>query len=213
MAYTAHTLVIVGGTLLESASQPEEIWQFGVRCTGVADDAAYLAALGGDNGANPGTIRQWWGTAANGMSSSAQLEFVKVAHVTPTTQEPALTHRYADPIAGPNQAFLPNFCCVAITLEAADPKSVGGRGRIYPPNGYQFVGSTISAVSVGQAAAAGVSLMDALTGGGTINAQPVVASRKYGSLEPIVACSADAIIDTQRRRRNQLTQFRQRATV
>ena len=213
MPYAPHTLIRIGGSLLENTSQPTEIWQIGIRCTGVTDLAAFLAALGGDDDTNPGTIHQWWGTALNLMSTQATLNFVSVAAVSATSQAPALVHNYPSPIPGPQAATVPNFVSLCITLETANPKGPGGRGRVYPPNAPGYVGGSVDAGGVKYVADSGVSLIDACTGGGTLSAVPVVASKTYGTLHPIVACSADAILDTQRRRRNQLTPFRQTSTV
>lgn len=213
MAYADHLYVFFGGELVETSGQPSEIWQTGVRVTGVTDPAAYLAAIGGNNDDDLGTIHQWWRTTDNMCSSSAKLAFVSVAEVTATGQAPALTHNYSDDITGPNGPSIPNFVTACITLETATPKAHGGRGRIYPPLTMAFTGSSISTAVANQVATSGTSLMDALTGGGTLSAVPVVASKTYGTLLPIVACSADCILDTQRRRRNQLLEFRQTVAV
>lgn len=213
MPYAAHTLVTIGGTLLEAAGQPNEIWQIGVRVDGVqGQEQAYLDALADDTSTG-GTITQWWLTSANCLSNSAVLNYVKVAAVLPNQQLPALTHNFTTPHRGPNEAQLPNFVSMAITLEGANPKAPGNRGRVYPPNTVPFSGSSTDTSQPQKIAASGVSLVDALSGGGTLGAIPVIASKKYGTLVPIVACSADCILDTQRRRRNQLLEFRQTETV
>lgn len=203
MPYSAHTLAVVYGTLLEATGQPTEIWQVGVRLTGVTDLDAYADAI-------IDTVHQWWVLSDNLMSTSAILDGIKVAAVTATGTAPAIDRPASDHPTGPSAATLPNFCSVAITWETADPKSKGGRGRIYPPIAPTFTGSSILTNKAANCASAGVSLLDALTGGQTLQeATPVVASKVYGTLKPIVAASADCIIDTQRRRRNQLVEFRQ----
>lgn len=213
MAYAPHTYAFFGGTLLEVSGQPTEIWQTGVRVTGVDDLEAYLAALGGNNDDVPGTISQWWLVADNATMISATLDWVKVAAVTATEQAPALTHFYSSPIPGTREAAYPNFVTTAITLETATPSGPGGRGRVYPPLSIGYTGGSISTANAHNVASTGVSLMDAMSGGGTLGAVPVVASKRYGTNLPIVACSADCILDTQRRRRNQLVEFRQTVSL
>lgn len=213
MAYAAHTLVTFGGDLIEASGQPNEIWQSGMRIDGVTDLAAYLDALAGDGTGDTGTIPQWWKVSANFNSTSARLQWVKVAAVTPTGQDPALTKNMNSPINGSTFPTYPNFVTVSYTMETADPKSHGGRGRCFVPNAFSFTGSSIDAGTAANAATAGVSLVDAMSGGGTLGAVPVVASRKYGTLKPIVAVSADCILDTQRRRRNNLLELRHTENV
>lgn len=213
MPYAAHTYAFFGGTLLETAGQPTEIWQTGVRVTGVTDLAAYLAALGGNNDDVDGTIKQWWLVADNATMASATLDWVRVAAVTPTEQEPALTHFYSSPIPGTREAAYPNFVTTCITLETAVPSSDGGRGRVYPPLSIGYTGGSISTANAHNVAETGVSLMDAMSGGGTLSAVPVVASKKFGTLKPVTACSCDCILDTQRRRRNALIEFRQTVSL
>ena len=207
MTYLGHELVRFGGRLIEASGQPNEIWQCGVRVVGVSDLQTYLDAVAP-------LLMQWWRLADNKNAQWAWLDYVTVATVTPTGQDPALRHTYDTPYQGPSQSIYPNFVTVSYTWETASPLAPGGRGRIYVPNAWQYVGSTLTADVAMDAAQAGVSLLDALSGGQSIEGvTPIVASKKYGTNKNIVACSVDCILDTQRRRRNQLTEYRQTASL
>lgn len=216
MTFPKHALIQFGGTLAE-LSGPKEVWACGVRVyTGAPagfwlnDPQAYANKI-----ATP--LRTWFQLTANGMVSSASIEWVKVNNIRPDGKyNDATTHQAAITAGnGGNPPIgVPSFCSVATTWETGLTRGLAHRGRVYLPN-YMFsaTGSQIPSASVDQVVAAGKALLNIINSNtdGTTLVQPIVVSSVgAGATNLITGVSADNVYDVQRRRKNRLTATRNR---
>ena len=119
------------------------------------------------------------------------------------------THATVSHAGTASAATLPCQCAIVVTLRTA-LATRSGRGRIYVPYTGAAVLSTTrtgdTAVINGLVDALGA-YYDAVTGDSP-DTIPVVVSQTLTTYNQIVSVDADAVIDTQRRRRNQITSTR-----
>lgn len=220
MVYPAHALLQFGGSLTQLSGK-SEIWTTGIRIAqgsggnfGFLDDPqAWVTAFAVK-------LRTWFQLTANGMASSAKLEWVKCNNIRPDgTYKDAITHQATvTPTAGGAATVgVPSYCSVAITLETGLVRGLAARGRIYLPN-YTYVatGAQISAGDVTAVLGAGKNLMDAILTTSIASAVvgPVVASKVgTGAIRSLTGLSVDNIYDVQRRRKNRAQSTRTNGPV
>lgn len=208
--YTPHVLVEFGGS---PVSYPGEIWACtlrGIMVTGgpdptdfAADD--YLEAV-------QSVLLTWWLDAANHTSANFYLKWIKAnaigadgKYINPVTH----VYDYASPEPGSTaESNFAGFCTYAYTWETGIARGLAHRGRMYLPNAYPLVGGFETSASTTAIAQSGSLLLSALDNQASgVSTQELVFgiySRKSAAHHDIIGCSADSVVDVQRRRKNRI---------
>lgn len=211
MAFTPHTLVTFGGTLVETTSF-DEIWECGVRgfnmpAANIPVDPSQLQNLVDDIATRTtGNLADWFVAASSFMGGDARMTFVKAVNVGADgkyTSAPA-RHEFTPAIAGGSAQTMPSFCSVALSWTTGIRFGKARMGRIYPPN--FGVPSANGAIIQGTAQSAlvdsGIGLIGTLSSAGAeFEFQPQVVS-KSGPHHKITGVRVGNVVDVQRRRRN-----------
>jgi hypothetical protein len=210
VAYTDdHLHVSWGGTLPGG-----EIWSNGVkfaRGTHLIEDwSTHLAAI--DLDAVASELQTFYSTAAMGISSTAKLSFMKLAHVNTAGiyAEAPRVHEYTPVISGPSSANnWPNQCSVAVTLWSGESFGRANYGRFYlPPTPQTLDGTTnrIAAFTAGAIADAAVSFLNSI--GAAIDSVTFpmylanMSKLGSGTTKHVTKVRVGEVVDTQRKRRN-----------
>lgn len=206
MAWARHMRVTFGGNLSDLGTMATEIWQCNVNINPTSLNDAfcdpYLAAI-------QAALKTWFITAANQISSAADLRYIKcnLIGVDGLYENPTVTHRYdyTSIGAGGSTPTIPGDMCLAYSWSTALMRGPGSKGRIYPPNAptTAAAGSMIaSGSSISAAVTSAKALLTVLASSSTTAAVPVIASGVNASLTPITGVRVGNLFDVQRRRRN-----------
>jgi len=197
MAYPrTHSLLTIGGDGWNGV----EIWQFGVRfdraTVPTAEEAAITAA-----------VTAWW-------SEYGPTDYVRLTHWKWALQgvdgkypegHVPLEHVFAPAVVGntSNGGAQPQDSIV-VSLRTAIPRGRGHAGRIYPPPRPVNVGPdgklTLPAALLTPFTAMFRAIQDA------VDAPMVVGSKLASTLRPVTSLRIGAVVDTQRRRRNNISE-------
>lgn len=198
----AHKRIIFYGALLQAVGGGAEIYSFSMASQSEESDSDLAQAL------DPGMQ----GNMANGalqISSHAVHQGTRVESVDAAGK---VTSSYnvsnSAGAQGLNQELLLTICCQAVTLETGDLDEKGRkvRGRIYPPAmASSPVGSTTSASDTTAYNTAWGTFLASLN---DIGAAIAVASTTSAGLVAVTGTSVDNVVDTQRRRKNQVQSVR-----
>lgn len=202
MAYPPHHLLVFGGTLNVGAQAGGEIWQCGIRVTGVGDtEDDTLAAIGP-------RLLSWFSGQVGNMRSDSKLTFIKLNAIGPEGRyvNRGTTHVtfVGNPPSGATASSVPNFLSLAFSWTTDKPRGLAHTGRIYPP--FALVDSNTAragGTDVTKAVASAKALLTAVapSGGQGTGAAPVVASAQ-GPLQTITGVRVGDVIDVQRRRKD-----------
>lgn len=217
MTYRLHTLVTIGGSLFN-----EEEWSIGVRLHNGAYDAQTPEGI---NNANQAALEDLWADAAafvtdqdGAFSSRARLEWVKANAIGANGRyaEEGRTVAYFAPqedwVVGLRDAA-PAQNALVYTLRGDRDRGRASRGRFYVPAGRLAIDSAtgrIPAASCQGYAAAGARFIEALNDWPGIDlpsAPTVHVISELGNPGPIMEVDrvlVGDVVDTQRRRRNQM---------
>lgn len=195
--FKPHNRISVEGAFPAAQGVTGEIWSFSL----ASDDGHTPQDLGP---LVQGPIETWFHDPNNMILSTITMTGIRVEAVS-ADGKVATSFLVNSSVAGGlvQTNSMPWICCMAITLDTADtnPKGTKIRGRFYPPatgwDGRSLGIGTNLGLNVAQS---GARLVTALNAAG---ANIVVASQTGGGKNAVVTgCSADNVIDTQRRRKN-----------
>lgn len=110
------------------------------------------------------------------------------------------------PVSGGAAVGYPQIALV-LSLRTARTRGYASNGRMYIPSSFtpNVADGRISALNAGSAAAAGAAFIAAVNAAG-IGLASVMSTVGAGRVEPITGVRVGRVMDTQRRRRNQLTE-------
>lgn len=180
---------------------PGEIWSFGVYSEGNVSVAAAQSA---------------WTTGVGNFFSVAylgDLATTTAATEASTVEIDPVTGRQLTGAADPRSEVgtsatesLPFQCAPVVSFRTAT-LSRAGRGRIYAPSpgAGTLTAGRLTATARGNLADSAEALLNALQAG---SLTPVIYHRASGTTTNITSLDVGDVIDTQRRRRNQLTESR-----
>lgn len=200
MAAAEHQKITIYGTLAQgTGSTGNEEFSFSVAVlTSLTDEEV---AVIGDNAAYGNWDQSGIGISVGATYTGCRVETINTAgKVISSYNKPNANNRN-----GENSQLEMTICCQAITLETASVDSKGRkvRGRIYPPAmAVGPLGSTLPVSATADYVTAWAAFFTYLE---TQGCPPQVASSTSAGLTPVTGISADNIVDTQRRRKNQLT--------
>ena len=171
-------------------------------------------------------VLDWFVEPSHANSSAARLDYVKLNPIGPDGRyafdDETIEFRWADGEAqpGPRTPTFPQITCCVSLLTAAQ-RGRGSRGRFYPPTGLLDVSATTGRLNLGsvQTVLDGAqSLLDNLANqpGPDLQSPRVVVASDLGTPGPmrnVTAVAVGNVIDTQRRRRNELVEEYQQAVV
>ena len=207
-----------GGTLAAG----QDIWSCGLYLdAGLGNinpiDEAQWAAIGEVLPTYAAAVRQLHTDADTRIPNGVLLEWVKLAYLDVNGSYKAEAHEYIYPTpvgGGGGTAYVPQVACV-VTLVSEKYKDPGKYNRFYlpaaaPTNTGVYKMTATQTAAVAASAAAFIEALDATysgeTGGTTWggNIVPVVASKSYNQIMPVVSLRVGDVLDTQRRRRNKI---------
>ena len=149
------------------------------------------------------------------MNSYNNLTYIKLALIGTDGKylEDAKIYDYAAPVTGTiNYAMAPQDS-VVVSLLTATKRGLANRGRIYLPSGFADVGSNGKLTTANQTAIANrfVTFINAVNGVGTSTGAYTVACIASGvgagAMRNITSIEVGNLMDSQRRRRNRLTEI------
>lgn len=148
-------------------------------------------------------LTTWWNSAgvAAFVGSGTTLTTIR-AYLFPANATKATAVGGASlSLSGTGTSSLPNQCAIVLSLRTGDP-SRRGRGRIYMPMNKTGVASNaqLTTGQVSALATATATLLQDLAAADSVG--PVLGGT---SANPVTSVVVDSVVDTQRRRRNQLT--------
>lgn len=209
MAYAPHNRIIASGTFDALGGVSAEIWSFSL-CddSGKTPQEVVTAAA-------PVFVDFIRGIAPqdSNVNTATHLTLVRCEEVDSAGK---IVSSYGQDTAATGAAAttsLPFICCGAITLETAgvEPKGRKIRGRFYPPNNGLIASGNGFGTNFGlNLAQSGALLVTALNAAGLVIC---VASAVAGVNAAVISCSADNVVDTQRRRKNHAVGVRQAQTL
>jgi len=134
MAWSPHARVTFGGNVSDLGTAGVDEWQCNVNILPLSmTDAfcdAYLAAI-------QAALKTWFVTAANNLSSTSDLRFVKCNLIGADGKyvNPTITHQYDYTSIGVGGAAstMPAYLSLAYSWTTALMRGPGSKGRIYPP--------------------------------------------------------------------------------
>lgn len=227
-------------TVIGDAYGGTERWQFGLRLTsgGVNNETTALAASTIVENwwrANAPFAVNWFGAP-----STHRLVELKVASIQPNgeyvTDDPAYSHFYLPAIAGagaPPAGLLPQSS-VCATLLTDVPRGYASKGRIYLPPSTRYTPGTDGLLTAPVAEALANNVMQLVTSlnaatnigdvavfskGRGVKVENVAKQRyewtypEVGTHRSVTAVKVGRVVDTQRRRRRQLTESYQTDTI
>lgn len=207
-----------GGTLAAG----QDIWSCGLYLDaglGIIDpiDEAQWAAIGELLPTYAAAVRQLHTDSDTRIPSGARLEWLKLAYldVDGSYKAEAQEYIYPSPVGGGGgTAYIPQVACV-VTLVSEKYKDPGKYNRFYLPaanTSTAGVYKMTAAETAGVAASAAAFIealeqvysgeTDGVSWAGSIS--PVVASKSYNQIMPVVSLRVGDVLDTQRRRRNKV---------
>jgi len=198
-----HSLLTIGG----SAWTGQEIWQFGLRFdTAVVPTAAEAAITA--------AVELWFGTF--NPSQYVSLTHWKWALIGVSGEYPPghipLEHTYVPAIAGgiTNGNSLPQDSIV-MSLRTALPRGRGHAGRCYMPTRPVAVNGLGQITLTAPLRDPFVALIQSVQN--AVHAPAVVGSTLAGTLRPVTAIRTGKVVDTQRRRRNNIPEAYEESPV
>jgi hypothetical protein len=214
MAYPEHTLITWGGTWNNLTA---ETWVCSLRMSGwmgpfEEDQEPLLNAI---------AVRINAYQNSTAVPSDARLTFIKANPINAAGKYMSqfVTHekRYDPPINGGNTGtLLPLQLTVAVSLRTDRARGIGSRGRFFSPGvvGSEVSGGLLFPARAGARAQAAKTLVEGLnTVGATYDlgrVSVVSSGSKDGSLPgvavPVTSVEVGQLVDTQRRRRAQLSE-------
>ena len=207
-----------GGTLAAG----QDIWSCGLYLdAGLGNinpiDEAQWAAIGELLPTYAAAVRQLHTDTDTRIPNNVRLEWLKLAYLDVNGSYKAEAHEYIYPSpvgGGMASAYIPQVACV-VTLVSEKYKDPGKYNRFYLPaantttaGSYKMTATETEGVAA--SAAAFIEALDQVYSGetgettwaGTI--RPVVASKSYNQIMPVVSLRVGDVLDTQRRRRNKV---------
>jgi hypothetical protein len=225
MTYTdPHALLTVHGEL---TGTPER-WSFGLR---------FLPASSGPQASADQAltiVSTWWTTGTNHFSAGLKLTHVKVANIEPDGHYPPTGLSAEAVLAVPLQGtdlttqglYVPPQSSVAVTLTTDVPRGLASKGRVYLPSQVFQIDQGLISVAAAQAVANNFKGMITSLNAASLwgNAQVMSRGKADRSTDPatgkttytypnpgvthdILGCRVGRVVDTQRRRRRQLTEL------
>lgn len=188
----------------------DEIWQCTINLNSFSSVDADAWLSGGQS-----AIKTWFTGSSAKMSALSRIHWLKLNKINaageyddPTTSH---TYNYATPGVGyVTGSYWTIDQCVVWSWTTALSRGPGHMGRIYPPNagaavagGAQVIDSTAQSQHI-TAAKGLLSVLSATYSGVTMF--PVVATKINATNPPITGVRVGRVIDTQRRRRNKVSE-------
>lgn len=226
--YPPHMLLQFGG-YLGGGSSHEEIWSCSLRI--MTEDGAGSPqnqdVEAQENYLDTATtaIKAWFTSNFTGITDQAKLTYVKCNAIAPNGKYLHTTTtslRDFAPVAGAgtNPAeYKPFQVSAVVTIETERKRGLGSKGRIYVPVPAGTVDVNGKWSNAGNMASATATLFDALSFDDLANQYSVAVVSPGGKFsstgvaEPVRTISVGNVLDTQRSRRNSLSETRVRATV
>lgn len=208
MAYPIrHKLLTVAG----SSWNGTEEWSFSVRIIPDSGGESVSQTQCDDAAA---TVTTFWNTTGLGMPSNYVLEQTKLAPIGTDGHYPegeiAFVHNHSGDTGPASSVFHAPQIAYAVTLLTAVPRGRGSRGRFYLPAPSFAVSSTTGKLSSGVASGIGgivkdwLNALNGVTGLGTVGLITKVGL--FGTSHAVTAVKTGVVLDTQRRRRNHLSE-------
>jgi hypothetical protein len=222
-----HVLAQWGGTLPGG-----EIWSNSIRLasdgTGNSADVPDFEAMQTWlHGPAKDAVAAFHARADTGVHAQAKLTFLKMNVVDMNghyIENTTFEHAYSPVVAGGSQANLhPNQCTLVVSTCTAFERGPAHRGRFYLPLCAKSIDSATGGIGGPEAMLVAVSAATFLS---ELHDQPgidagvsgdvhvcVMSSQGTGATNRIIAVEVGTVIDTQRRRRNAMTEVYQRAAL
>lgn len=225
VTYAPHVLIAFGGRLFGT-----EVWSCSLRMTlftGTVGEYPRLDTWSEENVEDIGTdVAAWFTRTGSAISSAARLDYVKVNPIGPDgrywNQERTIERRWAagDAPSGVNGPGLAQNTVVVSLLTDAQ-RGRASRGRFYPPTGALVSSASTGRISntlTQQMADSAAVLIEGLNNQPGLDLEDptvVVASDlgEPGPVRPVTSVAVGDVVDTQRRRRNQLPELYSVATI
>lgn len=214
MAYAPHTLFVMAGSLTDPNSGQKDIWQCSVRGVQVdspdrpvTDPVAFMNGI-----ATP--LATYFASADSQICAYASLDYIKVNNIGAdgkySDKSNTNQHDYSPIIQGTGTNGHPFTESFAYSWRTTKARGPGSHGRIYLPNASQGAAGSATIAPAVQAVylTAAQQLLHILNvgDGDTAGMLPVVASNVNATNTPVTSISIGRVIDSQRRRRNALTE-------
>ena len=151
---------------------------------------------------------------SGGIASYNNLTYIKLALIGTDGKylEDAKIYDYPAPVTGTINYAMPPQDSVVVSLLTAAKRGLANRGRIYLPSGFADVGNNGKVTTANQTSIANrfVTFINAVNGVGTSTGANTVASIVSGvgagAIRNITSIEVGNLMDSQRRRRNRLTE-------
>lgn len=213
MVYRPHTLVAFGGSL--NINNEKEVWECTIRgFAGTWSNTDALPLTDGQPYCDEVAphLASWFTQASSGIPGFVSLDYLKCNAIgadgkysgTGSTN----VHDFTGTTGGATQAA-PSFCSLAYSWQTTRTRPPAAFGRMYPPNfSYAAQGGEVLPASRSAALLAAGLLINVIANqGSSAHAfHPAVVSNKGAAYAFLTAARVGSVYDTQRRRKNNLTE-------